>query len=61
LPPPRDRGFTCYRGSLHYPHGQYSYVKEHGLLTSAAYRIRHFESRCKDTAYSEFLLVKYYQ
>ena len=35
-----------------------SYVKEHGLLTSAAYRIRHLESRCKDTAFPHFLLVK---
>ena len=35
-----------------------SYVKDHGLLTSAAYRIQHLESRCKDTTVSVFLLVK---
>ena len=33
--------------------GSISYVKDHGLLTYAAYRIRHFESRCKGTTKSE--------
>ena len=35
--------------------GSISYVKDHGLLTYAAYRIQHLESRCKDTTFSEFI------
>ena len=35
------------------PSGSISYVKDHWLLTYAAYRIQHLESRCKDTTQSE--------